>query len=432
MQVVNTLLDRGFIGHLPASSVAAQGASMSLIFLMFSFAMSSATAATALVSRAFGAGDDVEVRLASRKCFGFAWAGGLLLCLLTLALSAPTATLLLPSGEVEAKGLMTLYQGAFGLALPAIFVIQGLAGSLRAVGDTKSPMVISGLQIALHIGLNFICIFPPHHLPGGLTLPGLGLGLPGAGLALAMSSTLAAAAYAVYVARTPLGSMLKAGLPGMDWARRIFRIAAPAAGGALVRVGSITAFMVVLKFVPEGAIAIAATGVAFGLEGILFMPAFGLGSAAAALVGQSLGMEQPKRAERLGWTAAHHGALVTVLSSAILFWFAPQLVSFMLEGKADIVAQASYLVRAMCVTEVFFSYFIILVVAMQGAGDTVRPMWLSVVGLWIVRLPLTYVLAIASGFGATGAWLAIAISQAVQGLLAIGMFKRGLWKTVEV
>jgi Na+-driven multidrug efflux pump len=90
-------------------------------------------------------------------------------------------------------------------------------------------------------------------------------------------------------------------------------------------------------------------------------------------------------------------------------------------------------------TEVFFAYAMVLIGAMQGAGDTQRPMWLSLFALWGIRVPLAAVLALPSvwflpGFdlGSDGAWMSMASTQLVQGAAAIWLFKKGHWKATKV
>jgi putative MATE family efflux protein len=445
LQVVNTLLDRGFIARLEPAALTAHGGATNVLFLMFSLAIAIATGATALVSRAFGAGNAEEYRTASRQVLGLAVVGGFLLAAATYLLAPIFSTIILPAEDPAAIALMTRFLQAYALGLPAIYVIQSLAGSLRAIGDTRSPMVISGFQIFVHIVLNFLLIFPTRQV-GGITLPGAGLGLVGAGVALSISAWIAAAVYLAFAGRTPLGELWRLGLPMWDWTKRILRISIPAAMMSTLRVLSLTAFTLILALVPNGSVAIAAMTVGFAIESIMFMPPFGLSMAAATLVGQSLGMKRPDRAERLAWVAGHHGALVTVALAVPIFVFAPTIASFMLGDKADIVREAALMLRLLCVTEVFFAYAMILIGAMQGAGDTVRPLWISVFSLWALRVPLALVMALETGthlgggivlpvgfgMGAAGAWAAMAITQGVQGILAIVAWRQGAWKMKEV
>jgi putative MATE family efflux protein len=451
LQVINQLLDRGFIGHLPGSALTAHGGAINVMFLMFSLAVAVATGATALVSRAFGAGEPSEYRLASRQAIRISIMTGIVMAIVT-ALSAPfVAHGVLPATDHESVNLMTHFLLVYATSLPAIYIIQTLAGSLRGIGDTKSPMYISGLQILTHMTLNCFMIFPTHVVRpfGGLfsfVLPGANLGLVGAGTSLSISSCGSAIVYLFFVKRTPLGSLWGLHLPQLTWVVRILRIALPAALQATLRVLSLTAFTVILAMVPNASTAIGAMSTAFGIESVMIMPSFGLSAAAGALVGQSLGMSRPDRAERLGWVAANYGALVTLALAVPIFFAAPSIAAAMLGDKPEMIAQGVMLLRYLCATEMLFAYAMVVIGAMQGAGDTVRPMWVTLFSLWGIRVPLAFILALPTGFpvtswlkvpfglglGAHGAWISMAITQGIQGVIAPILFKQGAWKTKKV
>ncbi|MBX7132531.1 MAG: MATE family efflux transporter [Fimbriimonadaceae bacterium] len=433
LQVINTLLDRGFIGHLQAAALTAHGASTNVMFLMFSLAMALGTSATAIVSRAFGAENHPEVRQASKQSLGLALIGGFLLAALCFGIAPLFASALLPAKDTAAQSEMVGFIRAYCLGLPAIYLIQVLAGSLRGVGDTRSPMMISGFQIGLHIILNYLLIFPPHEFLG-LKLPGAGWGLVGAASALSLSAWVSAIAYVLYASRTPLGEQWRIRLPRLDWVNRILKIAIPAAVMSVLRVGSLAAFTLVLASLPgdQGSIAIAAMGTGFAIESVMFMPAFGLSMAAASLVGQSLGMKRPDRAERLAWTAGNYGAVVTAALAIPVFIAAPAIANLLLGSKVAIASEAANLIRVLCATEILFCYAMTMVGAMQGAGDTVRPMWLTIICMWGLRVPLAWMLALPLAMGSMGAWIAMSFTQAVQGLLSIWMFKQGKWKDKKV
>ena len=278
MQVLNTLLDRFFVGHLPTPSLTAHGASLNVMFLVFSLAASLGTGASAIVSRAFGAGDEAEYRRGAQESLGLAFVGGFVMAILTAATASWAAHALLPPKDLIAQREMTAFVLAYAAGLLPIFIIQTLAGSLRGVGDTKSPMVISGVQIGLHMLLNVMLI--PR------------LGLVGAACSLSISTWLSAIGYLFYVRHTPLGKLASFRVPHWDWSKRIMRIAVPTATMSTLRTLSLTAFTLVLKQVPDASDAIAAMSTSFAVESIMFMPAFGLSMAAGALVGQSLGMHR--------------------------------------------------------------------------------------------------------------------------------------------
>jgi putative MATE family efflux protein len=445
LQVVNTLLDRGFIGHLASAALTGYGGSTVITFLTFSLAVALSTGATALVSRSFGANEPAQYKRAAQESVSLSIYAGLLICLCTFLVARPSADTMLPATDPLARDQMARYLATYSIGLPALFLIQTIAASLRGIGDTRSPMYISGVQILLHISLNVLLIFPPRHV-GAITVPGAGMGLQGGAAALSISAWIAAVAYLAFLSKTPLGRLSPFRLPEVHWSLRILRIAIPAAVMNTLRVASFAFFTLILKQVPDASAAIAATSIGFALESIMFMPSLGLGAASAALVGQSLGMKRPDRAERLAWTAGHHGAVVTLCLAGPIFIFANAIAMFMTGGKADISNEASLLLRYLCATEAMFAYSVVMMGAMQGAGDTVRPLRITVFSLWVLRVPLATVLAlpvgfriaglvpipIAFGLGATGGWAAMSFSQAVQGVLTMTAFKSGRWKTERV
>lgn len=433
LQTINSLLDSYFVQTLPPGALTALGGSTNAIFLFISLSFMMGTAATAFVSRFHGAKDHEGCRTAARKSVSLALYLGLFLVLLALPAAYGASKLFVPADDKQAQSFMVQYLLIFALSLPAVNLIQCLAGCLRGVGDTVSPMILSGFQILLHILLNWILIFPGHQV-GPVWLPGANWGLAGAAASLSISNWAAALAYLLWVRKTTLGISLRFPWPGWDWTKRILRVAVPSGLLSILRVTSLMAFTVILTQVPGGSSAIAAMRVGFSIESLAFMPAFGLSIAASALVGQSLGMKDPDRASRLGWTAGHHAAAVSTVAAALLFVFAHPVASLIVPDQPEVAAIAANYIMFICATETFFGYAMVMIGAMQGAGDTVRPMWLTLITMWFLRVPLAAVLALPWGFnmGANGCWLAMAITQLAQGIAAMAMFHRGAWRTVRV
>jgi putative MATE family efflux protein len=431
LQVVNTLLDRFYIGHLNEAALTAHGAATTVMFMMFSLAVALGTGVTAIASRAFGARNRTEVRRASRQGFRLSVLAGIVLAVVTALFSYPVAVFILPDKATEAAHQMAYFCSAYACGLPAICMIQCLAGALRATGDTKSPMVISSLQIFCHIALNTVLV--PR------------IGLVGAGIALSISAWISALIYVPFVAKTALGPVHHLRLPEKEWIVRILRIAVPAGAMAALRVLSLTAFTLALKLAPNGEAAIAAMGIGFAIESVMFMPSFGLSVAAGALVGQSLGAKDPDRAYRIGWSASHWAGIVTLALAGPIFWAAPWIAHQLLPGKPAVIVEAVSLLRWLCVTEVFFAYSMVMIGALQGAGDTVRPMRIAIAALWGMRVPMAFLLLLPAGYpvlgwhlpigaglGAAGAWIAMSFTQVVQGVLSVIAWKRGAWRALKV
>jgi putative MATE family efflux protein len=433
LQTVNSLLDGFFIGQLPPAALTAVGSATASVFFFGSLTFIMGVAATALVSRFYGAEDYVQMKMAADKCLALSLYLGVFLTLLAVPAAPYAAQFFAPKGNAEAARLMTMYLSLFALALPFLTYIQALAGALRGIGDTVSPMVLSGIQIGLHILLNWVLIFPSHQI-GPVSLPGANLGLMGAGISMTASAAIAAGLYAIWAHRSPLQAKISLAWPGMDWAKRILNIAGPSGVLNMVRVTSLMAFTRILAETPQASSALAGMRLGFSIESLAFMPAFGLAVAASALVGQSLGMENPARATRIGWLAAHHAAAVSTVAAVILVVFADPLAGMIAGSQPEVAHVTAQFLRYIGVTEPFFAYMVVLLGAMQGAGDTKSPMWLSLIVMWMVRVPAAAVFALpfGLGMGSDGAWLAMSLTQLIGGLLAMVLFAQGRWKSVRI
>ncbi|MBN8691393.1 MAG: MATE family efflux transporter [Armatimonadetes bacterium] len=430
LQVINSLLDTYFVGHLPKSALTAHGSALNVIFLMFSLIMTVSVASTALVSRAFGAKQEAEYKEANRRCLVLGFLFGVVMMLVGLAIVPLLPRILVPETDHVAAEQFIKFLSIFSCSLPASAIITVLAGSLRGVGDTKSPMFFSGLQILIHMILNFFLIFPSREMYG-VNVPGAGMGLPGAALALAISAWLSAVIYLFFVRGTALGNSFNFEIPTKSWTNRVFNIAGPGALQAILRVLSFSVFTFLLKSAPGAENAMGALRIGIAIEAIMFMPAFGLSMAAGALVGQNLGAKKPERAHQLGWVAGHSAAIVVAILSIPTFIFAPQIADILTGGdKPGIAYQAMMYIRILIVTEILFAYAMVMIGALQGAGDTRRTTWITIASLWGLRVPLALVLI--HFFGPTGAWIAMSGSQAAQGLMAMWTWNQGHWKTIKV
>ncbi|MDQ2985664.1 MAG: MATE family efflux transporter [Armatimonadota bacterium] len=429
LQVVNSLLDARFISALGGPALNASGAAQSLVFLFVSLAFAIAVGATALVSRFYGSGERENLLKASRQTTTISLFLGIAISVLGyFSLPAICGLFVDPAGEAYRE--MLRYLGPLMVGIPAVYIFNNLAASLRAISDTKTPMVVSGIQILCHMALNFILIFPPRAL-WGVMIPGADLGIAGAGWAFAISAWISALLYFPASGRTVLGRTWKLQMPEMAWISRTLKIALPASLMTVIRVSSFAVFSMALKHTNEGEAALGAMRVGIAMEAIAFMPAFGYSMAASALVGQNLGARNPERAERLAWAATNQAVIVMSIMAVVFFAFAPQFAAFFIEQPAQRDIAISYM-RIVALTEPLFGYAMVLTGAHQGAGDTGRPTWANFISSWVLRVPLVYIFAVGMKLGSTAAWVVMALTQAVNGLIMIYLFRKGDWKRKTV
>jgi putative MATE family efflux protein len=434
LNVVNALLDRFFIGTLPRAALTAHGAAVSVIFMLFSLAFSVGIGAGAIISRAYGAKDYDEVKRGADQAVRVSVYVGLGLGLIA-ALTAPLAAkLILPATSVEAQTMMVQFLLAYSVGLPAMCINQTLAAALRSIGNSVAPMFLAGIQVPVNIALNYVLVY---HFR---------LGLLGAGISLSASVIVSLFCYFLYARRSVLQAHISLKPPSLEWFTRILKISMPSGFQAILRTLSLLVFTLVLSSLNNGEAAIAAMTTGFAIEMIMFAPAFGISAAVSALVGQSLGAKDPKRAESIGWIGAMVAFLIAAVVSAPIYFAVPSFAHSLVGSKPDVQSELVSIVRFLCVTEPLFCLAMVLNGGLQGAGETKHPLWISIISLWLMRVPLAAILALSAGsplllginlpiglaLGAKGAWIAMSVTQGVQGFLCGFSWRKGHWKVVKV
>ena len=138
---------------------------------------------------------------------------------------------------------------------------------------------------------------------------------------------------------------------------------------------------------PLGTVAIAANSFAVTAESLCYMPAYGIQSAAAMLVGQSVGAGRRRMARRLGWVTVLLGIVVMVVTGGLLYAFAPQMMAI-LTPDSDIIALGTRVLRIEAFAEAMYGASIVAGGVFQGAGSTLVPTLFNLGTMWGIRLPL--------------------------------------------
>ena len=117
--------------------------------------------------------------------------------------------------------------------------------------------------------------------------------------------------------------------------------------------------------------------------------------------------------------------------AAVLFIFAPE-VSSILTSDPNVWDQTVSYLRYNLLVAPFMALGLSFSGGLQGAGDTRGVLMVIFFAMWLIRLPLAYLLGVAWDWGARGVWLAMIISMAIQGILMLLRFHMGKWKSLEV
>jgi putative MATE family efflux protein len=430
-------VDMAWVKSLGVEATAALSMSMISVWLFAGLGSLVGTGLTALVARYAGAGRLHGAGYVASQGLRWAPALGALAGVLGL-LVAPSlyrAAGASPSAAAAGSAYMRVYWGGGALILLQL----ACDAVFRAHGNTRVPFVIGLLALVVNVVLD------PLLIHGLGPLPALGVG--GAALANVLSYGVGAALSVVALRRrgllrparpadaelrltadTPLGHPSRLGLDGSVF-RRMARVGVPLfVASALFN--SIYLVLHALAAEAGGSAAQAGLGIGHNGEGVAFVLGIGWASAAAALVGRSLGAGRPEEAARYAWGAALQCAGLCTLWGVVLFFFDDALAGLWADSPEARAYGAAYL-RIVSVCLAFQAFEIVLDGAFGGAGMTLPPLVISGT-LSLLRIPLAAIPVLHWGWGAESIWWVITLTAAVRGLLCAWWFARGTWKTRAV
>lgn len=302
------------------------------------------------------------------------------------------------------------------IALSAIFAGTNMvmASSLRATGDTGHPMIAGVTMNVVNLALDWLFVVV------------LDMGIVGAGSATAIAR-FGGLAYVFFMYTRKMGRLKGVRFDTVT-ARELFSIGVPAGIEKLImRTGQLFYGALIVKIGTE---AYAAHNIAGAVEALSYLPGMGFGVAAATLVGQSLGSEEPEKGKKAGWTAWRLSTVFMVTIAALFALSAPLWAAAFTDDPA-IQSDVIRVIRLIALFQPFLCATMVTAAALQGAGDTKYPMVLTLFGIWGIRVLGVYVLGIQLQMGLFGVWVAYALDITVRGSLLMLRFHRGKWATVR-
>jgi putative MATE family efflux protein len=418
------LVDTVLIGWLDDPvALAAVGLSSTLMWAADGLFQAIAVSASAMVARSWGRKDFEGARTVAGQSLTFS----ILVAVTLMLLLIPIARQFLKTmgGEAEVVRSGTEYVRIILATSVVGFPLTIATSIMRATGDTRKPMYITGLMNAWNLITAYVLIFGLGPVPR--------LELRGAALSTASARTLGGfiALSVLFSAKTP-AQLRWLHLRQWNWRLvwRITRISLPAVGETLISRFGFVLFMRILSSL--GTIALAAHQVALRIESLAFMPGRGLATAAAALVGQALGAGKEEIAERGIQRALIMGNATMALMGASLIGFGPAIVRLFGIRDSQLVQGAATIIRISALELFGLCSLMILSGCLRGAGDTRTPMLVTLIGTVLFRVPVTYLFAIVLDGGLSGVWLATAVDWSMRALTLFILYLRGRWKRVTV
>lgn len=424
LQVTVTYVDSAMVGSLGAMATAAIAVPTSTIWLVNGWMNAFAIGFSVLMARNLGAGKKDRANLITRQALHTSLFFGLILTIAFLLVAR-----ILPAwigAEAEVQTLASTYYHYIALGYLPNLVMILISTLLRCSGDAKTPLMLNGLNNILNVVLNLFFIFDFVPL-GRLALPGLGLGVKGAAIATTISVTVTSLLLltTLMTKDSPIKVHLK---EKAHYERTIYksalRLGIPV---ALERSTLSLGQIVFTKMVGTlGTTALAAHFLANTAESITYLPPSGFSTAATTLVAQSLGSGDKDLAKRFADTCTILGTALMSMMGVVLYVFAPNLMRFFTQD-AQVIALGTTILRIEAFAEPAFGLSMLAFGVFRGAGDTRRPFAISIAGMWLLRLPLAYLLLQTTTLGLLGIWIAMASDLSLRGIISFVLYRRYTW-----
>lgn len=418
-QQVYSFTDSAIVGKFVGNeALAAIGASFPLIFVLIALAVGVANGINIIISQYFGAKDFAKVKTAIDTMYIFSFVAGIFLTVIGLLVSKPIFMLINIPDEIMPHALtyFRIYTAGFIL----MFGYYATAGILRGLGDSKTPLYFLIFSTILNIGLDLLFILV------------WGWGIEGAAIATVISQGVAFFLGAWYLRRK--GSIINLHFRSFEFDREIFRqamrVGLPSGmQQTFVALGGILLFWIVNDF---GTNVIAGYSAALRIDSLASLPAMQLAAALSTFVGQNLGANRVDRVRRgfiLTWWMSTG---VSVFVTIIVVLFRTPLMSLFTNDPEVIAGGNQYLV-IVCAFYVVFSSMFVTNGVLRGAGATIIPMFITLISIWALRIPVSYLLSREwSGLGETGIWWGIPVAWAFGALASYAYYLSGKWKKFSV
>ncbi len=421
MESTFAVVDIYFVGKLGASAVATVGLTETYLFLLYSIAMGMAMAVTAIIARRVGEKDKETAGRSALQAI-----------ILSLLISLPFAI----AGIFFAKELLALMGGdewsqttgyqytQWMLGGNAIIVLLFVINAIfRGAGDAAIAMRVLWIANGINIILDPMLIFGWGPFPE--------LGIEGAAIATNIGRGIGVSVQLWVLLRG--GKHIKVLLSYIKWdAKIILNIIKTSLGGIGQMIIAMTSWIFLMRILADvGSEAVAGSTIALRIMLFTLMPAWGLSNAAATLVGQNLGANQPDRAESSVWRIGFYNMGFLIAVAFIYYFFNNALMSIFTDNERVIAIGGEWL-RILAYSYFIYGWWMVSVQAFNGSGDTRTPTKINFVFFWLIQIPLAYLLAIHWDWQHSGVFWAVFFIETSAGIFTLWLFSRGKWKETKV
>ncbi len=421
-QTMLGVVDMLMVSKLGTTAIDGVGTALQIMFLVMAALSAVTVGTTVLVARYTGAQQPEE---ASRSAKQSLMLGIVLAAIITVIghfFSHRAIALLGATPDVVKAGgdyLNVVAQMAIFMVLQYV-----CAGALRGAGDTRTPMIVTGVVNVVNVLVAYTLIF------GHFGFPALGVLGSAWGASVARACGAAILLALLYSGRRRVQIAGRAGWrPDVALMRRVLKIGLPSMiEQSLMSGGSLLYSVIVIGMGPA---IYAAQRITFNALSISFMPGMGFGMAATTMTGQSLGAGRPDLARRSAWIAFRMAALWMCTMGIGLIIFGNQIMRLFTTDPV-IISVGTVALRVIAFSQPFQALGQVMAGSLRGAGDTRFPMFATGLSVWLIRLPFGVLFGPILGWGLGGVYISNVMDALARAIANYVRFRAGKWQKLRV
>lgn len=377
-QLYNTA-DSVIVGlYVGDNALAAVGSASPILNLLLALFVGIATGAGIVISQSFGARDREGLSKNVGNCISLTLVATVVIMVFGPLITRPMLHLLdTPESIME---WCVEYLNIFFYGIAGFFFYNMLSGVLRGLGDSVSALGFLLLAAALNVALDLLFVAK------------FGMGVPGVALATVIAQGISAVF--CYIKLMRMGDLFDLNRSTIRLDKKISgRIISIGVPSGVTQAIMACSMMVVQSLTNSmGEMVIAANVIIMRVDGFAMMPNFSFGQAMSVYAGQNVGACRYDRVHKgVGQGTAIALSFSTVITVVLLF-LNKYLFAIFTETTA-LIDLAGQMMRIMAVGYLAVSISQVLGGIMRGMGDTVTPMWISIVSTVVLRVPIAYILA---------------------------------------
>jgi len=417
LESVFAIVDIYFVSKINSNAVAVVGITESILTIVYSLAWGLSTATSAVVSRRIGEKNPEGASNAAFQAILTGLGVSLLIAVPGYIFASDLLKLMGLSAKIasEYSGYTAIMLGANSVIM-LLFVINAV---FRSAGDAAVSMKVLWLANIINIILDPCLIFGLGPFPE--------LGIKGAAIATTAGRSVAVSLqiYILFNGNKRVKFKLSELKPDFKVINDIIKLSIGTVGQNLIATSSwIGLVRIVSAF---GSEVVAGYTIAIRIIIFCLLPSWGISNAASTLVGQNLGAKKPDRAEKSVWVTAKANAILMAVIG-IVFVLIPESLVSLLTSDVEVIHKGGEALRIISYGFIAYGPGMVLVHAINGAGDTITPTKINIFCYWLLEIPLAYVLAMSLNFGEQGVFYAIVISEIAMTVTAGLVFRKGKWK----